>query len=169
MPLTRSIQSLWNVRREMFRFAIASGASFLGIVGGTVLLHRIAGLSQQAAYAVVLVAVFVGNFLVLRHWVYRHLDSERSAGQQLVRTAAGSLVFRSLEYLGFLGLHTVLGVHYVLAIASVTTLAFVGKFSYYRNAVFGGRRAQPEADAPSPPMAATSAAPPPADRTSRYR
>ena len=121
----------------LFRFLQMSGFSFLLNLGLTILLHEVFRLPTELAYAIALLNALVTNFLMMRWYVFSN------SGQPLVRQASGfvaaSMLFRGLEYLAFLLLHTILGVAYILAIVFVMGVAFVAKFFFYRQCVFGAR------------------------------
>ncbi len=114
-----------------------SGFSFLLNLGLTILLHQIFHFSAELAYAIALLSVLVTNFVVMRWYVFS------GSGQPLARQAGDFLVasvfFRGIEYLAFLLLHSVLNMNYVAAIVLVMGLAFVAKFFFYRQHVFGTR------------------------------
>lgn len=120
------------------RFFIASGGSFLAILGLTAFLHQVAGLAPSLAYGITLITVFIANFMILRSWVYKLRKDDGKAWKQFLHTAAASAVFRALEYGGFLVVYA-LGVQYLLAIVLVMVPSFLGKYLYYKFRVFRGR------------------------------
>jgi len=122
--------------RHLARFGFTSGLSLLAILGLTALLHHGMGWESEMAYGATLVTVFAGNFAALRWWVYRELEQRGRLGTQLGKVAIGSASFRGLEYLGFLGLHTAAGLPWLPAVLSVSIASFVGKFFFYRWALF---------------------------------
>lgn len=125
------------LKGKFFRWCAVGGVN-LGINAGlTALLHEVAGMPEEGAYAVSLAVVFVLNFFTSRHYVFKSGDGD--SGGQLLRFLAAALLFRGLEYLAFLLVHTVLGVYYLVAVIGVQVVSFVAKFFFYGKFVFVGR------------------------------
>lgn len=84
------------------------------------------------------------NFFGARHFVFRAGSGaiERQAGLFL----ASSVLFRGLEYVAFLIVHTVLGFQYVVAIVGILVTSMVVKFLWYRRVVF---RSRPQREDPA--------------------
>lgn len=126
---------------SLFRYAQASLLSFMVNFGLTVGLHEVAGLPEEAAYAIALLTVFVGNFLTLRHYVYRTVPA--SIWGHGAKYAAASVSFRCSEYLTFLVVHTWLGLDYRLAVVGISGTSALCKFVFYRwlfeGAMWGNR------------------------------
>lgn len=127
--------------RRFGRFAVLSVVSGAVNVGLTAACHQLAGLNEEASYAIALAAVFAMNFAAMRQWVYRDTRDRHDAASQLLRCGAVSLAVRVSEWLAFVVLHTVLGVYYLVAIAVIMVGSFAGKFLLYDRLVFGARRA----------------------------
>ena len=122
------------------RFGQLSGLSFAINLGATVLLHEWLALPTTLAFAMAIVVVLMINFALMRYYVFPAEDVRRpSIIKQGVGFCASSVVFRSLEYVGFYLVHVVVGVYYVLAIAMVSGLSFVAKFVFYQRWLFGGQ------------------------------
>ncbi len=118
------------------KYGILSLISFVLIYTFTIIGHELAALSEEAAYAVTLVSVFIFNFMMMRHWVYADQKEGTDPWKQFIHTVFASVCFRSLEYITFILLHTLLGVHYLIAIGCVMAIWFFIKFFYYREKVF---------------------------------
>ncbi len=108
--------------------------SFTLNLGLSALLHEVVRAPEELAFAVALVVVFAVNFLACRYLIFDAAGG--NLYRQLVAFALSSLVFRGLEYVAFLLLHSVAGVHYLVAIAAVLGISMIGKFLFYRGAVF---------------------------------
>ena len=96
------------------RFGLVGLFIFAIALGLTALQHEVLGFSEELAFGITLVVVLVVGFLANRHLVF-----DASAGdvrRQSAHYAVASLVFRALQYLSFLALHTWLGMAYPLAI-----------------------------------------------------
>jgi len=105
----------------------------LGIsVGG----HEWLGINENLTYAVALATVLSINFLLFRHYVYRHA-TQHGALIQLWRFVLASTGFRCGEYGFFCLLHNVFGWWYVLVILLVQGISTLLKFVFYERFVFG--------------------------------
>lgn len=121
-------------RREAFRYLLITAESFFLNLGLAVLLHEWMGLAEELAFAIALIVVMVNNFLFLRYYIFRSVDS--NIYKQFLAFVAASGVFRGGEYLAFLVIHTALGVHYAITILFTLALSFVIKFFVQRNIIF---------------------------------
>lgn len=127
-------------RTKFGRFLIVSANSFLLQLVLTALLHEALGVEPARAYALVIVLVFLMNFILLRTWVYRETRGENPLGRQFSSTVLLSVAFRTTEYLLFLLLHLLLGIHYLAGVALAMMISFVLKFLGFHYLVFGKKR-----------------------------
>lgn len=126
-----------KIPMSFVRFCLMGGVN-LGInMGLTAFLHEIMKASEELAFAVALATIFAINFFTSRHFVFESAAKGQPV-HQLFRYLLSSATFRLLEYAGFLLLHSVLGVYYLAAGIAVHSVAFVGKFLFYRAFVFVG-------------------------------
>lgn len=119
---------------RLIRFGLVGVVIFGVALGLTALLHEALGLSEELAFGITLVVVLVGGFLANRHLVFN--ASAGDLRHQSVHYALASVVFRGLQYLSFLALHTWLGMAYPLAITIVLWSWFLIKFFYYGARIF---------------------------------
>lgn len=129
-----------SVARRLGRYTALSVASGALNVGLTAACHHLAGLSEEASYAIALACVFAVNFAAMRQWVYRDTRHRHDAGAQLLKCALVSAGVRTGEWLAFLVLHSLLGVYYLVAIAAIMVGSFAMKFMVYDRLVFGARK-----------------------------
>ena len=134
------------VADRLLRFGLTGIASLGVCVGLTVVMHEWFGWAEELSFAMALVLTYVANFLSCRYLVF--VGGGGQPGSQLLAYGLASLVFRGLEFGGFLVLHSWIGVPYVLAAIAVKVLAFVVKFLFYGRFVFndpvlGGLRRDP--------------------------
>ena len=122
---------IWN---RLARFAATGGVAFGLNLSMTVGLHELLGSSEELAFAIALLTVFIFSFFACRYYIF--FEARGSIRRQLTLFAASSLGFRCAEYLGFLLLHSMLGVAYVAAVVIILGLSFVTKFVFYRTVVF---------------------------------
>ena len=117
------------------RFGLVGVGSFTLILGVTIGLHEGLGLAEESAFAVGL-----GAALVLNFWACRHLIFEGAAmgpaWRQFLLFVGSSVGFRGMEYVAFLGVHTVGGMQYILASLIILLTSMLLKFIYYRKVVF---------------------------------
>ncbi|MEM1010729.1 MAG: GtrA family protein [Planctomycetota bacterium] len=123
-----------GTKKSGFRWLLISGVSFFLLLGLTILLTEVFGLPEEASYAIGIVVVMASNFLFCRYYIFE--AGSESFFKQLGGFLAGTIVFRPLEYLTFLGLHTGLGLDYRLTVAVVSVGALVAKFFTYKRFVF---------------------------------
>ncbi len=119
---------------RLLRFGLVGLVIFAIALGLTALQHEVLGFSEELAFGITLVVVLVVGFLANRHLVF-----DASAGdvrRQSAHYAVASLIFRALQYLSFLALHTWLGMAYPLAITIVLWSWFFIKFFYYGARIF---------------------------------
>jgi putative flippase GtrA len=131
---------------KVFRYLINTGLSFAVNLGLTALLHEAMGVREELAYAVALAVVFVMNFLMFRFYVFDGRSDQ--PGKQVGLFLGTSIVFRLVEYLGFLLVHSVLGVYYLLAIVLVQGSTFVIKYFVYGGWIFKRTPSKPAAETP---------------------
>ena len=125
---------------QALRFGTMTVLSFVVNVGGAALLYGPAGLPEELAYALSLVAVMLMNFALMRWWVFPLPATERpAAGKQFLGYLASAAGFRGAEYLAFLLLHTWLGLPPLPTIVGVSIASLIGKFAFYGGRVFGRR------------------------------
>lgn len=123
--------------RPVALMAVMSGVSFVVNLGLTHGLHEVLGASAELAFLISLATVMVMNFLACRYFIFDAREGDFRG--QAVRFLMSALLFRGVEYLAFLVIHTWLGVHYLLAIAGVLGASFVTKFLFFGRFVFRSR------------------------------
>ena len=102
---------------RLLRFGLVGLGIFAIALGLTALQHEVLGFSEELAFGITLVVVLVVGFLANRHLVFD--ASGGDVRHQSAHYAVASLVFRALQYLSFLVLHTWLGMAYPVAITIV--------------------------------------------------
>ncbi len=117
-------------------FGLLGVASFSLNLGLSALLHEMIGASTELSFGISLTVVFIVNFLACRYLIFDAAGGNPL--RQLIAFALSSLVFRGMEYVAFLLLHTVIGIHYLAAITAVLGVSAISKFLFYRGAVFVG-------------------------------
>jgi putative flippase GtrA len=130
--------SLRSRGAALVRFAMGGVLSSSVVLGVTALLREGGIAGERVAAAVGLASALVVNFHVMRRFVFR--GTERPLLRQALEFLAGSGVFRGLEYLGFLVLHTAFDVHYLVALVLVLGTSFGLKFVVYEGWVFRRER-----------------------------
>ncbi len=130
----RTALTLWS---RLVRFAVTGGLAFALNLSITVSMHELLGVSEELAFAVALVTVFVFTFASCRYFIFPGVGG--SMRRQIVLFAVSSLGFRCAEYVAFLVVHSVIGVGYVVAVVAVLAVSFVSKFIYYTAVVFADR------------------------------
>jgi len=128
MRLTRS--TFWRLAR----FVGVAAVGFPLNLAVTVFVHEILGASEEMAFAVALITLFVFYFLANRHFTFRATGGDPS--RQLFRYAVFSALFRLSEFLGFLVIHTLFDVQYVIAAVVILGTSFLLKFYFYGDVVF---------------------------------
>ena len=116
------------------RYLAFSGLSFgmnLGITAG---LHAGVGLAPEISFAVALAVVFLMNFVGMRWWIFSGTD--RPMASQFLGFGFSSLVFRGLEYCGYLVLYRMVGVDYLVAAVVTIGISFVAKYTVYNSWLF---------------------------------
>ncbi|MBM79612.1 MAG: hypothetical protein CMJ78_03335 [Planctomycetaceae bacterium] len=103
-------------------------------LGTTAFLHEVIQVREEIAFLIALVIVSIVNFIGLRRFVYRQTSGSLSA--QFGAFAVSTVVFRTLEYLGFLIVFGMLGWHYLLGVIAVMGLSTLVKHFVYRFAIF---------------------------------
>ena len=119
---------------RLFRFGLVGLVVFSVALGLTAFQHEVLGFSEELAFGITLVVVLVIGFLANRHLVFD--AAEGDIRRQGAHYAVASLVFRALQYLSFLALHTWLGMAYPWAVTIVLWSWFFIKFFYYRARIF---------------------------------
>lgn len=127
----RTSLTVWT---RLVRFAVTGGLAFGLNLSITVSLRELLGVSEELAFAVALVTVFLFTFASCRYFIFAGVGG--SVRRQLVLFAVSSLGFRCAEYVGFLVLHSAIGVGYIVAVVAVLAVSFVSKFVYYKAVVF---------------------------------
>jgi putative flippase GtrA len=120
--------------KSLVRFGLGGVVSSAVAIGGTALLHEMAGMPERIAGAGGLAASLLVNFVVLRFFVFR--GTQISVWRQLPMFLATSGVFRALEYAGFFVVNTYLHLQYLLALVVVLGTSFLLKFLVYEGLVF---------------------------------
>ncbi len=119
---------------RFIRFGMASGFSFCGNLAVTAILHEICKLSEEVSFAVSLLVVSFGYFLVCRNFVFE--TREQAFMPQLAAFYRSWALFRGLEYGVFILLHTVGGYFYIYAMICVQATFTVLKFTIWKRSVF---------------------------------
>ena len=127
--------SISTVVTAFLRFGLVGAGSFTLILGLTIGLHEGVGIGEEGAFGVGLGAALVLNFWACRHFVFEGA-AKGAAGRQFLLFVGSSVGFRGLEYVAFLGLHTVGGIQYILASLTILCTSMLLKFLYYRRVVF---------------------------------
>lgn len=121
---------------RLARFIAVSALGLALNLAITITVHEVLGGSEETAFAVAIVTVFVLNFLACRYFIF---DAARGdPRRQFLGFLMSSGLFRVLQYAGFLLVHTVLHVQYLVAAILVLGFTFFAKFSFYGNVVFTG-------------------------------
>ena len=118
---------------ELLRYVSLSALSAFVTIVCPILLHEVAGVREEAAVGLSLVAAFILNFVMFRSFVFR---STGRAPRQFVRYLVFSLSFRVLEYLGFLLLFRVFSILYSASIVIVFVVSYVVKYICWKYVVF---------------------------------
>ena len=132
-----------SVLQSAFRYVQISVLSFVLNLGLTVLLHEVFFINAEAAYAVALFSVFVMNFIAMRRYIFA--ADKQPVSRQFLAYSASAVGFRLTEYIVFIASHTLLGLDYRLLIISISSMATIAKFFYYR--LLFSSRAVPAKDA----------------------
>jgi len=119
---------------RLVRFGLVGVVVSAVSLGLTALMHEVLGMSEELAFGITLVVVLVGGFAANRHLVFD--ASGGDSRRQGAHYAIAALMFRALQYLSFLALHTWLGAPYIPAIVVVLGFWFLIKFVYYGERVF---------------------------------
>lgn len=119
---------------QALRFAVATVLSAFLTLSIPLALKELGGIDPRIGVGVTLVGVALLNFLIVRYFVFR---SRAPFKREFLLFAGSSGVFRGLEYVGFIGLYTVLGVQYLIALMIVLVVSFCAKFLFHRTFIFG--------------------------------
>lgn len=119
---------------RLARFTSVAAVGFPLNLAVTAFVHEILGASEELAFAVALITLFVFYFVANRHFTFRATGGD--ARRQLLRYAVFSALFRFAEFLGFLVVHTVFEVQYLIAAIAILGTSFVLKFHFYGGVVF---------------------------------
>lgn len=92
---------------------------------------------EWLAYGATLVLVFLVNFFVLRHLVFRSTHGNPS--RQFFAFLTGTVAFRFCEFLSFVFFVHVLGIFYPIMVVANGIVFTVLKYLAYGNWVFAGR------------------------------
>jgi len=130
-PHRREISVLFG---QLFKWGFLSGFSFLLNIGLLFTIHEIIGLSEEVAFALSLLTVFLANFIILRNYIFK--TGESNWKRQFIYFFYSSLCFRIFEYLLFLILHSWFRTYYLLAAIIILGLSSISKFLFYRSFVF---------------------------------
>lgn len=126
------LERIWA--KSLVRYCAVGGATFVANLGLLYAFHEWAKLSTSTAYACAVATIFVVNFYVARHLIFRSRAS--SPGRQALRYVLTSLVIRSLEWATFTALDARLDTWYMQLAATVQVGFFFAKFFFYRATVF---------------------------------
>jgi putative flippase GtrA len=130
-PHRREISVLFG---QLFKWGFLSGFSFFLNIGLLFTIHEFIGLSEEVAFALSLLTVFLANFIILRNYIFK--TGESNWKRQFIYFFYASLCFRILEYLLFLILHSWFRTYYLLAAIIILGLSSISKFLFYRSFVF---------------------------------
>ncbi len=116
------------------RFVAVGVVVFPVNVGLTALLHEVAGLGEEMAFAIALAAVFAIGFVANRHLVFG--AGAGRADHQLARYLVVAIAFRGVQFASFVAVHTWLGMPYLVAVIGVLGFWLLVKFAVFRSFVF---------------------------------
>jgi putative flippase GtrA len=119
---------------RLARFVAVSAVGFPLNLGVTVFVHEVLGASEEVAFAIALMAVFLFNFAACRYIIYRATGGDPR--RQLLKYVLFSAVFRLAEYAAFLLVHSVFNTQYLVAAVLVLGTSFFLKFRFYGKVVF---------------------------------
>ena len=114
---------------QIFRFGLSSGLSALVSLGLPILLHERLLVDQRLAVAISQASVLLINFAVIRLFVFRSAGPARA---DFFRYIGSVVVFRLLEYLGFLILSELAHLYYVTALLVTLVTSTLIKFFWYK-------------------------------------
>jgi putative flippase GtrA len=120
--------------KSLFRFGSVGGISFAINIGLTAFLHELLGIVEEIAFSIALAVAFTFNFVGCKYYVFS--ENTGDSRKQLIAYFFSSLLFRGIEYLGFILLHTLMGVQYLAAVFLVLVFSFFAKFTFYKKVVF---------------------------------
>ena len=118
---------------QLARYGGLSVVSACISLGLPFVLHQWLGVDPRLAVAIGLICAFTTNFFGLSAVVFGHTGGIASA---LARFLGVALVFRGLEYLGFLLLFDIAHLPYMVALLIPLVISFCLKFVTYRVFVF---------------------------------
>lgn len=119
--------------RQFLKYILATGLSVSLTLGAPVALHELLGVMEEYAVALALGAAFLVNFFMARYFVFESIGSPQG---DFARFALLSIIFRFLEYLGFIVIFRFLDDYYVICLIIVLLFSFILKFCVYRSYVF---------------------------------
>jgi putative flippase GtrA len=153
---------------KLVRYGGVSVLSLVLNVGGAWTLYTVVGLVPELAYAISLATIFVVNFLLFRHWVFRDTTGpRRPARRQFGEFFATTAAFRGSEYACFLLLHSLLRLDPTLAIVGISCVFTVLKFAVFNLRTFSSP--DEGADVPAGPTRSADAGGPGFYRLPRWR
>ena len=117
------------IRGQIVRFAVSTGFSASMSFLLPIALHEGLGIPQNSAVAIGFFTAYVGNFLLLRKFVFRSSANWRGEAWRYI-VVNGS--FRLCEYGAYYSLTNVAQLDYRLAVFLVLAAAAVVKFFVYR-------------------------------------
>ena len=116
--------------RSASRFLQASILSFVLNIGLTMLLHEVWHASEELAFAIALVVVYLVNFVALRYYVYGSKGAH--ARKQFIIYSGSAIGFRGTEYIAFLVFHSLLQFNYRAVVIGILIASFSLKYFWHR-------------------------------------
>lgn len=118
---------------QAVRYLVATVISAILSLSFPIIFHEFMGIIEEQSVALSLCIVFIINFFVIRHYVFR---SETPIFPELFKFFTTSIGFRIAEYLLFLYAFKIIGLNYILALIITLTISFSVKFVVQRSFVF---------------------------------
>lgn len=118
------------------KFGILSVLSVFLTLSVTITAHEVLTFTEEVSYCLALVVVFLVNFLGMRYFVYPKNNHKKHLVRQFLEFLITSFLFRSIEFLLFIVIHSWFGINYLIAIMLVMIVSIIGKFIFYKYTVF---------------------------------
>ena len=114
-----------QVKAGLFNLTLLSLVNFFGMLYGTVFAIERLGMGKRNAYALTIVVLFLVNFLLFRHVVYR--SKQTAMSKQFVGYVVVSIGVAIMEFTMFSRIYNEIG-DYRQAVITVTLLATLVRF-----------------------------------------
>jgi hypothetical protein len=99
-------------------------------IGITIFFHELLKFSEEIAFAIALLIIFVLNFILFRFFIFE--DSFTPLSAQFINYSLFAAGFRLSEYLVFLFFHTFIGIDYKLVTTCTLVISSITKYFAYR-------------------------------------